>query len=929
MNRINQIPLRRLLPGAIILLALLLLIMALGVLKPMVTGILYDNMEESLRSTLNRIQGTTEYMLSRGDLAGLKREVAVTSARNQVKHLLILDADSNVISSSRLAHVGKSVAELALHLDPSLLPRAREEIEPLYVRQLEGENTLYGLSAFRYPDPDNSLRDRQGLIIMELDVQQVLRPVTYKLDMIFAALTLGVVLFAFMVWRLLEGSITRRLQQITQAVDGLAQDDFSQRTGLQGADELGQVGQVLDQLAEQLEQSRAQIVTFNKQMENILKHIPSMVYIKDREGVYRLVNERFVQVLGQPDASGDTVFDLLEEPYARFISERDQQVLEQGTPVQFQTEFPVNDELHRWFMVKFPLVDEQGHCYAVATVATDVTEQERNENLARIARRVFEHTSEGIMITDADNRIVDVNQSLVRMSGYNRDQLIGESPNIQNSGRQDPVFYHRFWQALEQQGNWTGEMENRRADGSLYPVRLSVSAIYDRSGGLDGYFGIFQDITHEKQAEQDLHRLAYHDSLTGLFNRTEFQRVLSEAVHRGERYGEPFGLLFIDLDLFKEVNDSLGHAVGDQLLCEVANRLRSCIRDSDRAFRLGGDEFTLLLPQVKRDSELSAVAEKALQALKKPFFIDDREVRIGCSIGVVSYPRDGHGADILLGHADAAMYFAKELGRGRFAFFDPQINERNQRAMKVKSELPKALERQEFSLVYQPKQKPDGAVTGYEALMRWQSAELGAVSPAEFIPLAETSDALELMTDWLLQQVVADLKDPKLSGKQIAINLSPRQFQGGNWAESLKQTIETNNLCPEQLCIEVTEGALVENFATAAEQLSAVQALGVEVAVDDFGTGYSSLEYLKRLPIDYLKIDRSFVRDIETDADDRVIVETIIVLAHSLGLQVVAEGVETRAQADFLSERGCDELQGYLFSAPRPLSELGEQQVKI
>lgn len=929
MKPFDAMPLRHLLPGGIVILALVLLLLALGVVRPFVSDLIHQNLEDDLRSTLNRLQGTTEYMLSRGDLAGLKREVAVASAHREVKHLLVLDANRQVVASSRLAQVGKSVNTLALHMSPDLLERSHNAIEPIYERQSVGENTLYGVASYLYPDPENRLRDRTGTILLELDVQRVLQPFTSQLDKLFVWITLAVVLFAFLLWWLLEKWVTQRLQCITGAVKQLSTGDFSHRINLKGADELSQIGQVLDQMAGSLEASRAQIVKFNRQMENILKFIPSMVYIKDLNGVYRLYNERFVQVLGQPDENGSSVFDLLDDPYAQQIVVRDKEVLETRAPVQFQIEFPVKGELHRWFMVKFPLEDEQGNCYAVATVATDITEQERNESLLRIAQRVFEHTTEGIMITDADNRIVDVNESLVQMSGYSREELLGQGPSIQQSGQQDQAFYSRLWQTLRKKGKWTGELENRRADGILYPVRLSVSGIYNRDGELDGYFGIFQDITEEKRAAQDLHRLAYHDSLTGLYNRTEFMHALTEAVHRGERYHEPFGLLFIDLDLFKEVNDSHGHAAGDRLLCEVAHRLSEEIRDSDRAFRLGGDEFTLLLPQMRDDTALSAVADKLIQRLRTPYLIDEREVRVGCSIGVVSYPRDGDTPEDLLGHADAAMYFAKELGRGRFAFFDPQINERNQRAMRIKAALPRALEQREFSLVYQPRLKPSGEITGYEALMRWHSLELGTVSPAEFIPLAETTDALEQMTAWLLQQVVDDLNDPRLAGKQIGINLSPRQFQSGNWAETLRNTIEAHNIKPEQLCIEVTENALVEDFATTADQLAAVQALGVEVAIDDFGTGYSSLEYLKRLPIDYLKIDRSFVRDIETDADDRVIVETIIILAHSLGLQVVAEGVETRAQAGFLEARGCDELQGYLFSAPRPLSELGEQQVKI
>jgi diguanylate cyclase (GGDEF)-like protein len=386
--------------------------------------------------------------------------------------------------------------------------------------------------------------------------------------------------------------------------------------------------------------------------------------------------------------------------------------------------------------------------------------------------------------------------------------------------------------------------------------------------------------------------------------------------------------LFIDLDLFKEVNDSHGHAVGDQLLCQVAERLKGCLRESDSAFRLGGDEFTVLLPQPEGDDSLAAVANKLIDQLKTPFKVEGHAVRIGSSIGIVSYPRDGENQDTLVGHADAAMYFAKEQGRGRYAFFDPQINARNQRNMRIKTGLNEALERDELYLVYQPKVLPGGAVCGYEALMRWHSHELGLVSPAEFIPIAEASQALESMTVWLLHQVGRDLQQTPLKGLQVAINLSPRQFQSGSWVDALREVLEEYHLGPEQFCIEVTESALVESFNTTVAQLSEVQALGVEVAIDDFGTGYSSLEYLKRLPIDYLKIDRSFVRDISTDADDRIIVQTIILLAHSLGLKVVAEGVETPEQAEFLGQQACDELQGYLFAPPRRLEELGDTAVK-
>lgn len=928
MKLITELPLRRVIPITIILFALLMLVLTLGLIRPYLEQLMYQNMEDNLRYTLNRLQGATEYMLSRNDLEGVRREVAATSANRRVKHLLIADSRGVVIASSRLAQVGKSLYGLELHFDRSLIDRAISSRKPVYQRQTAGENTLYGLMPFMHLEQSAAQPGNWGVVLVEIDLAHSMAPVLKQLDRLFLWVVLVVLLLAGLAWGLMERAVSRRLLRITDMASALAADDLKQRTGLRGRDELSQIGQAMDSMASRLEENREQLLQTSQQMENILRFIPSMVFIKDMEGRYLMVNDRFEEIMGRPNAQGTTVFDLLPEPWASKIERYDREVMRTRKPVQFQISFPVQGEMLNWFMVKFPLVAEDGTPYALCTVATDLTEQERNENLARIARRIFEHTAEGIMITDADNRIVDVNQSLVDMTGYSRDELLGQYPSLQKSGRQDAAFYAGMWQEIRIRGKWSGELWNRRADGSIYPVRLSISTIFDRKGELDGYFGIFQDITEEKNAERDLHQLAYHDSMTGLYNRTEFMRRVNEALHRGRRYGERFGLLFIDLDLFKEVNDTYGHGVGDQLLCQVATRLKSCLRESDSAFRLGGDEFTVLLPQPENSEALAAVANKLIERLKQPFRIEGHEVHIGSSIGIVSYPQDGEDQDTLLGHADVAMYFAKEQGRGRYAFFDPEINARNQYKMQIKAGLNQALERNEIYLVYQPKVLPDGKVCGYEALMRWQNETLGMVSPAEFIPVAETSHVMEAMTDWLLQQVGRDLQQPPLRGSQVSINLSSRQFQSGSWVSMLRTVMQKYDIRPHQFCIEVTESALIENFSTTVEQLAEVQALGVEVAIDDFGTGYSSLEYLKRLPIDYLKIDHSFVQDIDTDGDDRIIVKTIILLAHSLGLKVVAEGVETGNQARFLAEQGCDELQGYLFSPPRRLEELREEGVK-
>lgn len=455
-------------------------------------------------------------------------------------------------------------------------------------------------------------------------------------------------------------------------------------------------------------------------------------------------------------------------------------------------------------------------------------------------------------------------------------------------------------------------------------MRLSVSTIRDRNAEVNGYFAIYQDISAEKQAEASLRELAYFDTLTGLYNRAAFKQKITEALRRQERFGEAFGLLFIDLDRFKEINDSFGHEYGDLLLTQVAWRIRGELRrDLDLACRLGGDEFTALIPHVDEDADLAALAQRLIAAVSQPYQLGEEEMEVGCSIGIVVAPRDGQEVDVLMRHADAAMYHAKESGRGRYAFFDARIDDRNQRLMKLKQGLKQAAARQELSLVYQPEIDPEsGEVCLYEALMRWNSEEMGSVSPSEFIAVAEESDMISQLTRWLIEQVARDSQCAPLNNCVISINLSPRQFRSDSWLQLIRAAIEQQGLEPRRLCIEVTESALVEDLRLIGDQLEQLKRLGIQIAIDDFGTGYSSLTYLKRLPIDFLKIDSSFVADIGQDPDDQTIVETVIVMAHALGLKVVAEGAETEEQVAFLRSRGCDLIQGYYYAKPLSLAQL-------
>jgi len=561
----------------------------------------------------------------------------------------------------------------------------------------------------------------------------------------------------------------------------------------------------------------------------------------------------------------------------------------------------------------------------VASLTGEIAQRRAAEAGLQLAAKVFGQSNEAIMITDAENRIVQVNAAFTRITGYQSEEVLGHNPRLLSSGRQSPQFYHGMWQQLLSNNRWRGEIWNRRKSGEVFPEWLSISNVTDAQGKLTHHIALFIDITERKKEEAQMERLASYDTLTGLPNRNLLADRVEQGIAQANRHQSLLAMLFIDLDHFKNINDSLGHDVGDGLLQQVAERLKLCLRRSDTIARLGGDEFIALLTEISGEAEASFVAEKMLAVLGDGFEVGGHTVHIAASIGISLFPNDGANKVELMRNADLAMYRAKDSGRNRFAFYEEAMNRKAVERQQLESDLRGAIEQQQFMLYYQPKVAlAEDRVVGLEALLRWRHPQLGLISPAVFIPVAEQCGLIHRIGDWVLRQAVLQQRLWQSQGYRIvpvAVNLSAAQFREAGLIAQIERILQEGGLDPRHIELELTESLLMQAETDSAALLGRLHAAGFNLALDDFGTGYSSLSRLKQLPMQTLKIDQSFVRDIATDLNDRSIVTATAAMAHALGMKVVAEGVETMEQLEFIRELRCEEYQGYLFSQPVPADE--------
>jgi diguanylate cyclase (GGDEF)-like protein/PAS domain S-box-containing protein len=566
-------------------------------------------------------------------------------------------------------------------------------------------------------------------------------------------------------------------------------------------------------------------------------------------------------------------------------------------------------------------------------VGRDVSQQRRAEKDLRMAATVFEHSTSAILITDPAGYIVQANDAFTRVSGYAVSQVLDQMPMMLTVENQQAAHLGYILKQLSQRGSWEGELWLKRRDGEHYPAWVGITAVLDDEGDLASYVCFFSDISERKASEQRIHRLAYYDALTHLPNRTLFQDRLHSALLHAERQQTWVVLMFLDLDRFKPINDSLGHAAGDRMLKEMALRLLGCVDEDDTVARMGGDEFTLLLqPRPTQQAALNRaihVAEQILASLVKPFVLEGREFFVTASIGVALSPQDGNELSQLMKNADTAMYHAKERGKNNFQFYQADMNASALERLELESDLRHALEQGEFTLYYQPQFSGDGKrLTGAEALLRWRHPRRGLVPPVEFIPVLEELGLVVEVGEWVLKEACRQLREwhvARVRVPKVSVNISARQFSDGQLGTRIAGILQEIGLPPACLELELTESILMREVSEAMQILAGLKRLGLSIAVDDFGTGYSSLNYLKQFPIDVLKIDRTFVDGLPSGEQDAQIARAIIAMAHSLNLSVIAEGVETHEQLEFLREHGCDEVQGYLFGRPMPATRFEAQ----
>ncbi len=556
-------------------------------------------------------------------------------------------------------------------------------------------------------------------------------------------------------------------------------------------------------------------------------------------------------------------------------------------------------------------------------IRSEITDRIQAEQQLIVFRKALENTVEGIYITDPAGTIIIVNRAVSEITGYTPDEVIGKTPLLWKSGTHTPSFYRLLWETLHQTGCWTGEIWNRRKNGETFPQALSISSIFNESGETTHYVAVFHDITASKQQEDKIKHQAYHDALTGLPNRALANDRISVSIAHVKRSGTKLAVLFLDLDNFKNVNDTLGHDWGDQLLLQVANRLASMVREEDTVARLGGDEFLILVAAISTEKTAVDITQRLMKSLAAPFHLAGTEIFLSASIGVAFYPQDGETAGALTKNADIAMYQAKARGKNSYHLFTSDLSDRIFFLQQLENNLRQAVANREFTVFFQAKVDPLlGEITGAEALVRWQQQDGTIVNPADFIPLAEETGLILALGEQVLElscEAIRMLNRLGYTNLSIAVNLSPHQFSQANLVKRILEILEEYGVPSSQLELEITETTMMTNLAKTVDTLNQLVTAGIDISIDDFGTGYSSLYYLKQFPIKTLKIDRSFIKDIADDPNTAQLVETIILMAHNLGIEVVAEGVESKEQLDWLTGCGCELIQGYYYSKPLPL----------
>jgi diguanylate cyclase (GGDEF)-like protein/PAS domain S-box-containing protein len=774
----------------------------------------------------------------------------------------------------------------------------------------------------------------QGYLYLAYDLRQKRQQAQRTALLELLAILLAGAAGSGLLWRLMDQRVTQRVNALQMTLLQLSAGQLQARTREDGSDELGQIARTVNLLAqarvdqELLASSQQQLLNQSQaRYRTLFESSQDFIAFFDLKGQLIEGNPAFLRMLGYSgeEAQQLSYFSISLEDEAVAETDPLQHALTRlGHTGLIEKHFRGKDgRITPVSMRAILLRDASGAPEQICGIGRDITAMREAQAQLHLAAKVFEVSHEGIAILDPSGRIVSANPSFSRIGGFSLQQSIGKRPSEVMGGDYDPTLLQEILRRAHLDGLWQDEFQGRRPDGQPYPLSVSMAAVVER-GQPSHYIMTFSDISERKASQAHIRHLAEHDFLTNLPNRVLLLDRLNQALEMASRHQSQFALLYIDLDHFKQINDSLGHHCGDLLLQAVALRLSSCLRSSDTVSRQGGDEFVLLLPEIDSADSVAQVCRMLMDTLTASYQLEQHELQITASIGISLYPLDGTDLNSLMKHADTAMYHAKQHGRNSYQFFTEAMNIKVSERALMQVRLARALEQGEFRVFYQPKVALDsGMVIGAEALIRWQDPELGLISPARFIPVAEESGQIVAIGTWVLQQACLQARRWLEAGQPlvVSVNLSPVQFLKGDVQTCVRQALSTAELAAQWLDLEITEGVLMVDTAHAAEAMHSLCGIGVQLSLDDFGTGYSSLSYLKRLPFNTLKIDQSFVRELPANQEDAAMVCAILAMAKSLKMRTIAEGVETPEQLEFLRAQQCDEYQGYYFAKPLPIEE--------
>lgn len=898
-----------------------------------------------VQERLHGLQASVELLLGIQRIDGVEQIFSAMASEPDHGVIFLTDEQGIILASTDYAMVDESFQDTTYPVSAARLKEI--SVSRGIATDLLQDDTIVGYSSICTRGPGYSLRPTNcGFLYYQKQLGVHYDEKTEVLTNQSWGMVVGGLFCGLLFWLFSAKFITNRLDSLQAKMNRFAEGERQVYGDYRGKDEISVFAQGLHQMFLKIAQGEKDLERSQALQSAILDNTGFSIISTDKHGQITSINRTAEWLLGysrkelEHKETPAVFHDPVEvKAYAEVLSKEFQEQIQPGFEVFiYRLQIGANVDEHEWTYIRkdgrripvrlivTAIYGKDLEVVGYLGVAEDISLKKEHEESLLLAEKVFRNAGEAIVITDENSKIVDVNPAYCAISGFDYEEVIGQNPSISSSGRHDKEFYDQMWEDVREQGVWSGEVWDRRKDGDVYPKHLTITAVKNDAGRILNYVGTFKDVTAQKELEARLENLAYFDPLTKLPNRALFRDRFEQELKSANRNEKGSALMFIDLDRFKYVNDTLGHEAGDQLLIEVGHRLGRCVRTSDTVARLGGDEFTVILANISDQAHIGSIANEIISSLQQAVTIGDKEAFIGASIGISLYPEDVVESVDLIKKADMAMYRAKEAGRGNFKFFSLDMEEINQSRLNIENQLRNAAANNELQLYYQPKVCfSSGQLAGYEALVRWNNEELGFVMPDRFIPLAEENGMILDIGDWVLDEACRQMEewiDQGLEDIYVAVNLSAKQFKDPDLLSKVQAALSERNLRPSNLELEITETAMMDDAEESVKIIEQLKALGVKISMDDFGTGYSSLAYLQQFPFDSLKIDLSFVRALGADASAEVIVKTILNMAEGLGISTVAEGVETEMQRDILTKLNCNVAQGYYYGKPVPASEI-------